>query len=105
MGIAAAGADMMPHSATPVTRLIARAFTGTSVWLLYLSQDNCHSCFSVPFRNHVVRAAASDRFLGIMRIAPMSRRRAKGIVGIAGQEASSGGRVAPGKVGNAWLAC
>src|SRR5262249_46911833 len=61
MGIAAAGADMMPHSATPVTRLIARAFTGTSVLLLH-----------------------RRLFIGIVRIASMSRRRAKCIVSIAG---------------------
>src|SRR5262245_22212684 len=103
MGIAAAGADMMPHSATPVTRLIARAFTGTSVWLV--SQDKCHSRLSVLFRDHVVRAAASERFLGMVRIAPMSRWCRKCIVGIAGHEASSPGLVEPSKVGNAWLAC
>jgi len=84
MGSADAGADMMPHSAAPATRLIARAFTGTSIWLLHLSQDTCHSCF----RDHVLQATASERFLGMMRIAPMSRRRAKCIVSIAGHRSA-----------------
>src|SRR5262245_16312074 len=62
IGIADAGADMMPHSATPATRLIATAFTGTSIWLLLRTQDKCHSCVGGPFRDRVVRAAASDLF-------------------------------------------
>src|SRR5262249_31837381 len=86
MGSADAGADMMPHSAVPATRLIARAFTGTSIWLLHVSQDKCHSCF----RDHVLQATASECFLGMVRIAPMSRRRAKCIVSIAALRASVG---------------
>jgi len=71
---------MMLHSAAPATRLIARAFTGTSIRLLHLSQDTCHSCF----RDHVLQATASERFIGLVRIAPMSRRRTKCFVSIAG---------------------
>jgi hypothetical protein len=43
VGIAAAGADTIPHSATPATRLIARAFIGISIWLLHLTRDKCRS--------------------------------------------------------------
>src|SRR5262249_47353577 len=71
-------------SAAPATRLNARAFTGTFIWLLPLSQDTCHSCF----RDHVLQATASEAFLGMVRIAAMSRRRAKCIVSIAGHRSA-----------------
>src|SRR5262249_58972786 len=58
--------------------------TGGNLQVRAVADDRHGHLPSVRFAIAFLRATASDGFLGIVRIAAMSRRRAKCIVGIAG---------------------
>jgi len=47
MGIADAGVDMMRHRAAPATKLIVRAFTGTSLLLLHVVKSRRPDTISI----------------------------------------------------------